>query len=64
MATLEKRVEALEQSVGADDCGHIVLFDDAPVPPGFTGRVHRVVFVESPNADRPVLEPGADHAEP
>lgn len=50
MATLEKRIEALERAAGATDGSRILLRlpdkegNYEPVPDGFTGKVMRVVF--------------------
>lgn len=51
MATLEKRLEALEQRAGNADARIVVLYKDTDVvPDGFKGKVVRVVFVE-PKSD-------------
>lgn len=65
MATLEKRITDLENVVTDETQVKVLLPDESGiyevVRDDFKGKVMRVVFVESPNADRPVFEPGADH---
>ena len=48
--TLEKRVAALEQSVGEAALPVLVLFDESPVPQGFDGHVVRVALVKPQKA--------------
>lgn len=54
MATLDKRITALESRTDTDSRVLAQLPKDdgtyEPVPAGFQGRVLKVVFVDSPNA--------------
>ncbi len=63
MATLERRIELLEQSADADAHRVCVVLGDGPVPAGTWAKVLRVEFVESPNTNRPVFEAEVGYAQ-